>query len=65
MTLLVEAGTVGGDRAVGAIRDVIEIKRDVANSARRAVVSGTSIALLEVVARSILAAESGAVLAAV
>ena len=55
---LVDAGMVRKDRAVGATQDVIDGECDGASPTKGAVVGITSLALLEVVAKSIRAAGS-------
>ena len=56
MLLLVEDGVIRKDQAVEAIKDVIEVKQEIAGVSESVVVSVASIGLLKGVSRSIAAA---------
>ena len=63
MILLVEQGVISKDKAVQAITNVIEVKREIAGIEESVVVSVISVGLLKVVAQSISAARTSDILA--
>lgn len=64
MLLLVEEGIIRKDQAVEAIKDVVEVKQEIAGVTESVVVSVASIGLLRAVSQSISAAAEPTSLAA-
>ena len=57
MLLLIENGVISKDRAIEAVSNVMDVKREIGGNKESVVVSVTSILLLQEVERSLIASQ--------